>query len=223
MRSDFKGILLCAVGIDALGSLVSLCYECVSIGDENNLAWFLSCFKVAFKHSLPYDDNVTFLSDRQKGVINAVGVYFPHAAHGLCVKHLLENLKKQINNQVVNSLLRELAASKSPTDYNEKMNQIRQISERAAKYLAGVDKRDFVDAFFAGKRFGDYTSNISESLNSRISLERDGPIALSSISGNSAQRRRTVPGEAWEITQMQRFNDSPYTPKKMSRIFSMFS
>ena len=105
MRSEFKGILLCAVGIDALGSIVPLCYAWVLIEDKNNWAWFLTCFKKALRHSLPIKSKLTILSDRQKGILNAVSKYFPNAAHGLCVKHLLKNLKRQINNQTVNLLI----------------------------------------------------------------------------------------------------------------------
>jgi hypothetical protein len=36
---------------------------------------------------------LTFLSDRQKGLIYAVNELFPLSAHGYCLKHLEKNLK----------------------------------------------------------------------------------------------------------------------------------
>jgi hypothetical protein len=82
-------------------------------------------------------------------------------------------LKKIINNKNVNSLVWKLAASKNEKEYNDCLDEIGVISEKTNSYLMEIEWSTFVDAYFTGKRFGHYTSNISESLNSKIIAERE--------------------------------------------------
>ena len=41
------------------------------------------------------DHEHVLLSDHQKGLINAVDTIFPNTAHGYCLCHLVDNVKKK--------------------------------------------------------------------------------------------------------------------------------
>jgi hypothetical protein len=84
MRSKFKGILLCAVGIDALGSIVPLCYAWAAVENDSNWLWFMELFRNSYQNALPVEEELTFLSDRQKGLVEAVNTVLPNSHHGFC-------------------------------------------------------------------------------------------------------------------------------------------
>jgi hypothetical protein len=118
--------------------------------------------------TIPDMSILTFLSDRQKGLLKSITRMFPESAHGLCVNHLKENLKLVDNRLPLNRLVFKLTKAKSKNQYENILQEIKEISVKAEEYLRGIDPTEYVDCFFAGKRFGHYTSNISESLNSKI-------------------------------------------------------
>lgn len=93
----------------------------------------------------------------------------------MCVNRLKENLKKKVNKQFLNQKIFELVKAKTSPQCKAILEQIGSISVITRTYSSEVDKSHFVAtfSFFLEKRFGQYTSNISESLNSVILPERD--------------------------------------------------
>jgi hypothetical protein len=70
-----------------------------------------------------------------------------------------------------------MAASKTPTDFQETFKKFQEISPQAAEWLTGeADPKYWVDCYFPGRRYGHYTSNIAESLNSCLLLTREQPL-----------------------------------------------
>ncbi|KAK0577148.1 hypothetical protein LWI29_028620 [Acer saccharum] len=52
--------------------------------------WFLKKLRKGIQNP----DCVTLVSDRHNGIFNAIEAIFPNAAHGICVYHLAQNLKR---------------------------------------------------------------------------------------------------------------------------------
>jgi hypothetical protein len=46
-----------------------------------------------------------FLSDRQKGLLEGVGTWFPGSAHGYCLRHLVDNFSKHFKHKDLTKLL----------------------------------------------------------------------------------------------------------------------
>ena len=55
--------------------------------------WFLINLHDALAHQ---DRNITFISDRNNGLIEGVSKVFPMSAHSYCIHHLQGNIKKKI-------------------------------------------------------------------------------------------------------------------------------
>ena len=57
------------------------------------------------------------------------------------------------------------------------MDNFRKINEKAFEWLMNeTEPANWVDCFFAGRRYGHYTSNIAESINSWLSEAREQPL-----------------------------------------------
>jgi MULE transposase domain. len=75
LKSKYQGILLSATAVDALGSLFPVAHAVVVAEDDDNWLWFLKHL-----HQIIQDqakeflepNNLTILSDRQKGLIEGL-------------------------------------------------------------------------------------------------------------------------------------------------------
>ena len=95
------GILLAATAIDANGCLFPLAHAVVNAENDDNWLWFLQLLlTVVQSHALQslVDKALVFLSNRQKGLLEAVECVFPGCPHGYCLKHLEANFHKEFKN-----------------------------------------------------------------------------------------------------------------------------
>ncbi|KAL0305556.1 UNVERIFIED_CONTAM: hypothetical protein Sradi_5972900 [Sesamum radiatum] len=91
LKGPHGGILLTAVGVDPNNNLFPIAYAVVSKECRETWEWFL----ILLKHDLDIvrQDEYTFMSDKQKGLIQAFEEVFPGCDHRFCVRHLHNNLK----------------------------------------------------------------------------------------------------------------------------------
>lgn len=162
MNSYWKGELLAAVAVDAIGRTVPLCYAWVPSGEDKWL-WFLECMRSTFSSNALGWGDVSFVSDRQRGLVDALSTVFPEAHHAMCLKHLVDTVTTRLpNGAQVAGLIWQLAKSKSATQYRSALDELRAVSQETASYIAEVEPKNFVDAYFSGKRFGFYTASLAD-------------------------------------------------------------
>ena len=141
LHSWFQGILLTATATDAEGQLFPLAFGVVDIEDKQNWIWFLEQLRTVLVEHVPtileQEKALVFLSDRAKGLLEGVLTIFPLAAHGYYLKHLEKNLKSNYKNPTLTTLLWQMAASKTPHDFNELLKKFQDISPQAAQWLLG--------------------------------------------------------------------------------------
>ena len=64
-----------------------------------------------------------------QGIISAVKSALPHAEHRLCVKHIVENLKKRhASKDLLKKFVWNLAWSYSDAEYKQNLNEMRAYS-----------------------------------------------------------------------------------------------
>ncbi|KAL0218192.1 hypothetical protein RCL1_009040 [Eukaryota sp. TZLM3-RCL] len=118
----------------------------------------------------------TFISDRQKGLIDAVATHFGSITHAYCIRHLSENLLKKCRKKDVVNLLWKVAGATDLEEYTNCIEKIHSLSESAYQYLQQTERRIWTTLHFTGKRYGHLTSNIAESLNSWLKSLRAVPL-----------------------------------------------
>lgn len=98
LTSKYGGILLAATDVNARGQLFPLAFAIVSAENDSNWDWFLknlhSIVNDNLSTSITEIEDITFLSDRQKGLLEGVGTWFPDSAHAYCLRHLVDNFSK---------------------------------------------------------------------------------------------------------------------------------
>jgi transposase-like protein len=174
------GILLAATAIDATGCLFPLAHAVVDAENNDNWLWFLQLLlTVVQSHALQslVDKALVFLSDRQKGLLEAVKLVFPDCPHGYCLKHLEANFRKEFKNKELTPFLWQAASATTQPEFDKALEDMGNINPKAVTWLHEHAKSEhWAELYFPGRRYGHLTSNIAESLNSWILEARQKPI-----------------------------------------------
>lgn len=128
------------------------------------------------KTAIPETMKSTIMSDRDKGLISAEEILGPGIFRAHCCFHIRENFKTRFGIRLTEKYFWSIAESKTPYDFNTRLQQLRFEKAPAAEYLEGINRELWVTAFFPGKRYGHHTSNIVESLNKTFVFTRELPI-----------------------------------------------
>ncbi|KAL0217076.1 hypothetical protein RCL1_007559 [Eukaryota sp. TZLM3-RCL] len=171
LKTATKGVLLAACGTDSAGQIFPLAFGICRI--ENCEEWGFFMDKLS---TLANFENVVFLSDRQKGLIDAVSSRFPNNPHGFCVKHLADNIKKKFRGKGLLNAVWSAARCSTVKDFNIAMNVIKTVNERAHNFLSELGVEKWANTHFVGSRYGHLTSNLSESLNKWLLEIRELPL-----------------------------------------------
>ena len=180
LKSRFKGILLSATAVDAKGSLFPVAYAVVDAENDNNWAWFIEHLRTVIQQHAPAHltpGKLTFLSDRQKGLLEAVEQLLPASPHGYCLRHLYENFHKEFKTPILKTFLYNAARATSTEAFNTEIEKMREVNPASVNWLLSHAKPEhWVEFYFLGHRYGHLTSNIAESLNNWIKEAREKPI-----------------------------------------------
>jgi hypothetical protein len=162
-RSRYNLTLLIAVGIDAEDHVLPLAFALVPIENEKWWSWFCEHFATALDSALP--THFVIISDREKGLLNAVKSKLPGAIHSMCCQHIAENVHKRFG-QKYKPLFWQIARAQSEIAFEEAVQALRQDSLQVEEYLQSIGYETFAFTQFPHPRFGHDTSNIVESVNS---------------------------------------------------------
>lgn len=162
-RSRYNLTLLIAVGVDAEDHVLPLAFALVPIENEKWWSWFCEHFVNAFNSGL--SDHYVIMSDREKGLINAVKTTLPGAIHSMCCQHIAENIHKTFGRGF-KPIFWQIARAKSNIDLERAIQDLRQEAPQVEEYLQSIGYETFAFARFPHPRFGHDTSNIVESVNS---------------------------------------------------------
>ncbi|XP_031120889.1 uncharacterized protein LOC116024127 [Ipomoea triloba] len=88
-----RGQMLIAIGIDANDSIFPLAYAIVEGENKQSWCWFLEFLKRDLLIGEHNEEEFTFRSDKQKGLLPAFEDTLPRSEHRFCVRHLHGNMK----------------------------------------------------------------------------------------------------------------------------------
>lgn len=96
-------------------------------------------------------DELVFLSDRQKGLIEGVDRLFPHSPHAYCLRHLEDNMHKQFKHPDLKKLLWKAARATTETGFNKCLQDMRLINPDCVDWLLATAKPEhWADLYFKG-------------------------------------------------------------------------
>jgi hypothetical protein len=162
-RSRYNLTLLIAVGIDAEDQILPLAFALVPVENEEWWIWFCQHLALAFGE-FPYPQYVV-ISDRDKGLLNAVESELPGARHALCCQHLSENVYKRFGKEY-KSTFWQIARAQSELAFEGATRALERDAPDLMQYLSAIGYENFANFCFRYPRWGHDTSNIVESTNS---------------------------------------------------------
>ncbi|KAL5550111.1 hypothetical protein UlMin_000287 [Ulmus minor] len=96
LKGKYRGVLFTAVCYDTNQQIFPLAF---GVGDfENDASW--TWFLRRVKHMFGVNPALVIVSDRHRNINSAVKEFFPQAFHGICMNHLLNNLKIKFKSKM---------------------------------------------------------------------------------------------------------------------------
>lgn len=186
--------MLTAVGMDANNCIYPFAYAVVSKEKKKTWLWFLELLKEDL--NVQNTGLYTFMTDKQKGLIDAVAELFPNAAHRFCVRHLYNNFKGDFKGLVLKEILWKAARASTVPAFQKAMAEMKKADPKAYDWLNARPAINWTRSHFDPFPKCDILlNNLSESFNAAILPARDKPIItmlerIRSILMESTKRRR---------------------------------
>ncbi|KAK8692058.1 hypothetical protein V6N13_075540 [Hibiscus sabdariffa] len=173
----YGGTFLAAVVVDANDSIYPIAYAVVEAENQSSWSWFLSLLGTDLE--IGSMDNITILSDKQKGLIEAISEVFICAEHRTCVRHLYSNFKNKehFKGKNLKDALWKAARATYVKEFEDAMAELKALSVPAFDWLKGKDPAQWSKSHFSPRSKCDMLlSNLSECFNKMILEARDKPI-----------------------------------------------
>ncbi|XP_074352940.1 uncharacterized protein LOC141692100 [Apium graveolens] len=138
LKRPFGGQLLAAVGVDANDGMYPIVWAVVESETTESWKWFIELLSQDLK--IQNDAEWTLISDRQKGLINALEEVVPNAEHRFCVMHLYQNMHKKFKGVALRQLLWKAARSTTNWEFNLHMNNMKEIAVKCHEWLMAKPK-----------------------------------------------------------------------------------
>jgi hypothetical protein len=185
LKSKWKGILYLATVKTACDEIFPVAMAIVNDNEnEDGWRWFLrllltACEFLVVDHPKASVEHkyFMFISDRQKGLINALQEVFPQNHSTYCSIHIARNTEKMAGKKI-SSMVYSLSKTSSHLIAGELLDNIGRISESAREYLEEIPANEWrgtawLDDPTLPPRFGINTTNMSESANNMFEEARE--------------------------------------------------
>ena len=213
---------------DGNKNALPLAWALVNRENEENWCWFLSGVAPHLPGLAEY--GVVVISDRQKGLTNAVPECLPVVTHGHCCQHIADNIAEKFGrSNDCTKLFWRAARTKTKASFDTIIAQLAAEKEECATYLKNINPKSWTRHAFPVRRWMHDTSNISESVNSSWMEARDLPafnllLWVWNWTMNIMYKRRTARQKSMRITdfaetylEKEREKTGRYTVEMFSR------
>ncbi|PKA57207.1 ubiquitin-conjugating enzyme E2 S [Apostasia shenzhenica] len=168
--------LLTATAVDGENDMFPVAMAVVNTETIENWHWFL----LELKSAIGLSRTLTFVSNRQNGLVEAVSEVFEEGFHGYCTKHLIQEFKAELGDSwsqemkdtMVDNLLQAVYACKAD-EFNSCVENIKAKSPDLAEWVLSAKPELWSDAFFKGLRFGQFSSAAVQMFNEWISTRQE--------------------------------------------------
>jgi len=198
LKANTECKLLAAAAVDGDDAIFPLAFAAVEDETYDTWLWFLSQLRYAVGASRA----MTFISNRQKGLDEAVPQVFEDSHHSYCLRHLIEDFKlelkkgpwsQQVKDAMVDDFIRAAQAC-TIEDFNVSIESIKNVSTDVAEWVLASKPENWSDAIFRGSRY-DHFSNIVDSFTNWIPVKSEASV----VQMVEAIRKRLM-----EMIQMRR-------------------
>ncbi|KAL5784528.1 hypothetical protein ACOSQ2_006920 [Xanthoceras sorbifolium] len=164
LKGKFPGVLMSAIGIDANNGVFPVAW-CVAEGEsKQSWGWFLELLHLHLE--LDESRRLTFISDRQKGVLDAVELFWPRSTNRFCVRHIIANMQSKWKGQLNGIYMWDAANKSNKVDFLEEIEKLKTVCVDAYNYVMRIPLHSWcMHAFDTNVKSAHTTNNITESFN----------------------------------------------------------
>lgn len=143
------------------------------------------------------------MSDKQKGILNALKNIHPTASSSYCAKHRYNRFRKVYHGPKLKGLYWDAVRTTNEIDFKHAMDSIKSVNEDACKWLLQDDPKHWsFHAFDQHVKVDHVINNMTESFNAWLENSRQLPIlTLLEYIRRKVMKRihgRFEKGNAWE-------------------------
>lgn len=164
LKGKYLGTLLCASAVDADDSLFPLAIAVVDTETEENWMWFMSELRKLLGVNTDNMPRLTILSERQRGIVEAVETHFPSAFHGFCLRYVSENFRDTFKNSKLVNIFWNAVYALTAVEFESKITEMMEISQDVLPWFQHFSPQLWAVAYFEGVRYGHFTLGITELL-----------------------------------------------------------
>ncbi|XP_073152317.1 protein FAR1-RELATED SEQUENCE 4-like [Henckelia pumila] len=174
LKAKYRGVLLLTIAQDRDLYQYSIAWAVVDSENEMSWTWFLE----KLHELIPDDRDLVIISDRHVAIIAAVAAVYKHSHHLHCTWHLSQNIATHCGKKCGGAeLFMKTAYACKISEFNMLYEKLKNQYPSVTAYLDKSTSPDkWSRAFCRGNRYDIMTTNGAESINSRLSEERELPI-----------------------------------------------
>ncbi|KAD4585227.1 hypothetical protein E3N88_22828 [Mikania micrantha] len=179
LKGPYKGKLLIDVSKNANNYILPVAYAIVDEETNESWSWFFQQFHQHVRNNSM--GKLCVISDRHKGIVNVMendeDWMEPKAYHRYCLRHIRSNFMINFKSVSLKKLCWAIGSTTQRRKYRFAKREIRGLNEEAWQYLNNIEKSKWTVVFDERRRrWGNLTTNISESLNNVLRGARLLPI-----------------------------------------------
>ncbi|XP_022851077.1 uncharacterized protein LOC111372890, partial [Olea europaea var. sylvestris] len=164
LKTEHGGQLLSAVGVDANNGMYPVAYAVVEVENRDNWRWFLGLLKDDLH--INNSQHWTFISDKQKGLVNAIESLFENSEHRTCVRHIYNNFSASHKGLALKNCLWDAARATTVLQWVHHMQRMLDIDQGAYEWLESKPASHWSKSHFReGNKCDMLLNNLCESFN----------------------------------------------------------
>ncbi|XP_012839304.1 PREDICTED: uncharacterized protein LOC105959715 [Erythranthe guttata] len=137
LKGPYGGVLLSAVGLDGHNGLYPVAFAIVETENKESWVFFFHNLLIllgGFNDGRPW----TFVTDRQKGLVDAINVTVPNAINRKCARHICANFRSRFSGGPLKKWFWVASRSYTAAGFNFAMYKIKELSPNAYKWLLDI-------------------------------------------------------------------------------------
>ncbi|XP_043693102.1 uncharacterized protein LOC122643554 [Telopea speciosissima] len=178
LKGVYGGVLVSAISIDGNNGMFSLAYGVVKGECKDSWLFFLHHVLGCIGSVTPTGEPFTFMTNKQKGLIEAIGIKFPVAHHRHCSRHLYNNFKTQFGGgPALRRYFWDASKSYNAFGFQKAMNAMKEEKVAAYEWMMRTPVSMWARHAYDHNAKSDHiTNNMTESFNQWIGSYRSKSI-----------------------------------------------
>ncbi|KAL0297754.1 UNVERIFIED_CONTAM: hypothetical protein Sradi_6827500 [Sesamum radiatum] len=176
LNRDASVLADAAIGLDGNNGLFPVAFAIAESECKESWGFFfenLSIMLSGFSGDKPW----TFMSDRQKGLVETINENCPNAVNRRCARHIYANFRGQFAGAALKRYFWQAARSYNVAGFNFALHKIKELKPAAYDWLLKIPAEMWSRHAFDERLKNDHvTNNISESFNHWVGDLRSKPV-----------------------------------------------